>query len=258
MSTVLAERTGKILTVTIQRPEALNALNSEVLTGLSGVFAATTDAHELAAVIITGAGEKAFVAGADIREMVQSGTTGIGEYVDRGQKVMRLIEQYPVPVIAAVNGFALGGGMELALACDVILASTTAKFGQPEVNLGIIPGFGGTQRLLERCGIGAARKLVYSGEIIPALRARELGIVDEVYEPAELQGAARKLAETIALKGPLAVRMAKRVIRDAQDQLLTKGLRREVEGFIELFATADREEGMRAFVEKRNPVFTGR
>jgi enoyl-CoA hydratase len=249
---------GVVQIVTINRPEARNALNGEVLATLTKIFDPKTLPSGVAATILMGAGDKAFVAGADIREMVQAGGAGIKEYVAAGQRVMRLIEEYPVPVIASVQGFALGGGMELALACDLIVASSAAQFGQPEVNLGIIPGFGGTQRLLERCGIGATRKLVYTGQIISAAEALRLGAVDEVVAPEELQAATKKLAELIATKGPLAVRMAKRVIRGAHQELLNTGLKREVEGFVELFGTADREEGMRAFTEKRPAKFTGR
>ena len=162
------------------------------------------------------------------------------------------------PVIAAVNGFALGGGLELALACDIILASTRAKFGQPEVNLGIIPGFGGTQRLVQRCGIGAARRLIFTGDLIDVEEALRIGLVDVAYEPELLIEQAHRMAENIKSKGPLAVKSAKKLLRQSQQERLLSGLQLEVEAFLELFGTSDREEGMSAFLQKRQPEFTNR
>jgi enoyl-CoA hydratase len=163
-----------------------------------------------------------------------------------------------VPVIGAINGYALGGGLELALACDILIASENAKLGQPEINLGIIPGFGGTQRLIQRCGIGAARRLVLTGDMIDATEALRIGLVDQVVTAAELMSVARAMAGRIATKAPLAVKEAKRVIRESQESLLLSGLRLEVESFLKLFQTRDREEGMDAFKQKRSPTFTGR
>jgi enoyl-CoA hydratase len=171
---------------------------------------------------------------------------------------MRAIETLDVPVIAAVNGFALGGGLELALACDLIVCAESAKLGQPEVNLGIIPGFGGTQRLIQRCGIGTARRLCYTGDLISADEARVVGIADRVVPDALFWDEVKKMATTIASKAPLAVKGAKKVINQAQESLLLSGLRLEVEEFLKLFQSADREEGMDAFVEKRAAKFTGR
>ncbi|MCB0333269.1 MAG: enoyl-CoA hydratase/isomerase family protein [Bdellovibrionales bacterium] len=250
-------REGSLLRVEINRPKSLNALNREVLESLRTTFEELKGDTSLRAVIITGAGEKAFVAGADIQSMSDLDEAGIRSYVELGQQVMRSIEQCHVPVIAAVNGFALGGGLELALSCDIILASSKAKLGQPEVNLGIIPGFGGTQRLIYRCGVGTARRLCYTGDILSAEEGARLGIVDQVFEPEALLEQAHAMAQTIASKGPLAVWGAKEVIREAQDGLLCEGLSKEVEKFLELFQSADRKEGMAAFLEKRTPDFTG-
>ena len=170
---------------------------------------------------------------------------------------MRAIETARMPVIAAVGGFCLGGGMELALACDIIVASERAKFGQPEVNLGIIPGFGGTQRLIHRAGLGTARRLCLTGDMIAANEAMTLGLIDKLVAPEELSEVVRKMATTVTEKGPLAVAKAKEVIRLSQDENLTAGLSMEVAAFCELFSTADRKEGMGAFLEKRRASFTG-
>ena len=198
------------------------------------------------------------MAGADVPGMAQLGPRAIADYAELGQRAFRVIETARVPVIAAIKGFALGGGLELALACDMIVASSSAKVGQPEVNLGIIPGFGGTQRLIERCGIGTAKRLVLTGEIITAEEALRLCVVDKVVEPAELLTAARAWGELIASKAPMAVSAGKRVIRQAQEQALLAGLQREVESFLQLFGSADREEGMSAFMQKRPAVFKGK
>lgn len=250
---------GTLATFTVNRPQSLNALNPDVLQSLILAFEKLKKtAPDTRVVVITGEGKKAFVAGADIQSMSQLGPRAIADYVELGQRCMRTIELSPVVVVAAMNGYALGGGLELALACDLIVASTAARVGQPEVNLGIIPGFGGTQRLIERCGIGAARRLVLTGEILDAQEALRLGIVDKVCAPEELESVVRDLAATVAAKGPLAVARGKEVLRRSRDAILQAGLRTEVEAFLELFATADREEGMTAFLHKREPKFSGR
>jgi enoyl-CoA hydratase len=243
--------------VTINRPQSLNALNADVLTSIILTAEKISKLPEVKSVIITGEGEKAFVAGADIASMSQLGPRAIADYVELGQRAMRALELLPVPVIAAVNGFALGGGLELALSCDLIAASSSAKVGQPEVNLGIIPGFGGTQRLIQRAGLGTARRLVITGELISAEEALRLGIVDYVHAPADLLSKARELCGVIAKKGPLAVRGAKKILRASQEAVLLSGLRLEVEEFLRLFASADREEGMEAFLKKREAAFRG-
>jgi enoyl-CoA hydratase len=257
-STILVEQEGPLATITINRQESLNALNPDVLQGLIIELGRLASNPELRVVIITGRGPKAFVAGADIRSMSQLGPRPLADYVELGQRAMRMIETFPVPVLAAVNGFALGGGLELALACDIIVCGESAKVGQPEVNLGIIPGFGGTQRLIQRCGIGAARRLCYTGDLVGANEALALGIADKVFPDAQLMEEVVKMATTIASKAPLAVKGAKRVINQAHESLLLSGLRLEVEEFNRLFATADREEGMVAFLQKREAKFAGR
>jgi enoyl-CoA hydratase len=255
---VLSSRSGAVHTVTINRPESLNALNPDVLQSLLNEFQGIARDASVRVVVIRGSGPKAFVAGADIRSMSQLGPRAIADYVELGQRATRAIESCAVPVIAAVHGFALGGGLELALACDIIFCGRAAKLGQPEVNLGIIPGFGGTQRLIHRCGIGQARRLCYSGELISADEAHTLGIADKVVADEAFDEQLSQLAELIASKAPLAVQGAKRVINRSQDTALLSGLRLEVEEFLRLFATADREEGMDAFMQKRKPSFTGR
>lgn len=254
--TVKVTQDGAIVELVINRPKSLNALNADVLQGIVLALNKVAKNSEARVLIITGAGEKAFVAGADIHGMSQLGPRPIADYVELGQRAMRAIETLNIPVIAAVNGYALGGGLELALACDIIVASKQAKLGQPEVNLGIIPGFGGTQRLIHRCGLGTARRLVFTGELIAAEEAQRLGLVDMLCEPAEVMTSARSMAQLIASKAPLAVQGAKKVMRSSQDHSLVAGLRTEVDMFLELFATVDREEGMQAFMQKREPRFT--
>lgn len=244
--------------IVINRPQNLNALNPDVLQGLILALDKLVRRGDVRTLIITGEGEKSFVAGADIAGMSQLGPRAIADYVELGQRAMRAIEKAPFPVIAAINGYALGGGLELALACDLIIAVENAKLGQPEVNLGIIPGFGGTQRLIQRCGIGVARRLCYTGEMLEASEAHKLGIVDMLCASAGLSETCNKVAKSIEEKAPLAVQRVKDVIRQSQETLLLSGLRLEVEGFLDLFNTADREEGMNAFMQKRPAKFIGR
>ncbi|RMG44330.1 MAG: crotonase [Candidatus Dadabacteria bacterium] len=244
--------------IVINRPKALNALNVDVLQGLILALEKVQKQESLRVITITGAGTKAFVAGADIAWMADLGPRAIADYVELGQRAMRAIERARVPVVAVVNGYALGGGLELAMACDVIIASDKAKLGQPEVKLGIIPGFGGTQRLVQRTGIGTARRLIYSGEMIEAEEALRLGLVDKVVSAEELQEGATAFCNEIINKAPLAVQQAKRLLRESSEQFLLSGLQREVETFLDLFQTADREEGMQAFMEKREAKFTGK
>ncbi len=249
---------GDIAELIVNRPDNLNALNIDVLSSIILTFDKLKKEYSIKAVVITGAGEKAFVAGADIPLLQQLGKRAAADYIELGQRAMRAIETAPFPVLAAVNGYALGGGLELALACDIILASQSAKFGAPEVNLGIIPGFGGTQRLIHRCGIGAARRLVLTGDIIDAAEAKSIGLADVVAAEGSLQETAWKMAQTIASKGPIAVREAKGLLRRSQEQILLSGLQQEVEAFLRTFETVDREEGMLAFMQKRKAKFTGR
>ncbi len=250
------EKKDSTLIVTINRERALNALNKELIAEMQQLFSYHWTDDSITAVIITGAG-KAFVAGADITELadldVRSGT----QTSANGLYLMKTIQNFPKPVIAAVNGFALGGGCELALACDIRLASEKAKFGQPEVNLGIIPGYGGTQRLSRLVGRGKAIQLICTGEMINAAEAYRIGLVEEIYPPEELMDKAMEMARTIAAKGPLAVVMAKECINRGLDVNLTAGCDLEKANFGSICGTGDKNEGMEAFLEKRAAKFTG-
>jgi enoyl-CoA hydratase len=254
---VLIERVEAVVTITINRPDKLNALSQGLLVELTRTFAALfSDAPR--AIILTGSGPKAFSAGADIEEMGRMSTAEAKARADTGQALCNAIESFPCPVIAAVSGFALGGGCELALACDFIYASERARFGQPEVNLGVIPGFGGTQRLARRVGIGRARELVYSGAIIDATKALAIGLVNEVVPPDDLLPRVRAVAEVIAQKAPLAVAQAKRVILRGVPGDMALANELEAQAFAFLFGTEDQKEGMKAFAEKRKADFRGR
>jgi len=255
---VLTERRGAVALVTINRPGALNALNAAVLDGLE---AACSDSALLAgavAVVVTGAGPKAFVAGADIAAMSQLDADGARAFAARGQAVFDKLAALPVPVIAAVNGFALGGGCELSLACDLVLAAPNAVFGQPEVKLGVVPGFGGTQRLVRRIGTMKAAELCFTGRNVKADEAVALGLALRVV-PAEqtVLDAALALAAQIGAMGPVAVRLCKQAVNAATDADLRAGLLLERDLFALCFTTADQKEGMAAFLEKRAATFTG-
>jgi len=255
---VRLELDGPFATVTVDRPKSLNALDTRTLQELEKAMAELSRREQLRGVIVTGAGEKAFVAGADIAAMNGMNADQARHFGALGQRVMDVIAALPVPVIAAVNGFALGGGCELALACDFIYASENARFGLPEVSLGILPGFGGTQRLSRLVGRARAKELIFTGDMIDAARAKEIGLVLDVVPLASLLGHARAALERIAKKGPLAVRRAKEAIDRGADLELADGLIIERQVFSDLFDSADRREGMKAFLEKRPPVFTGR
>ena len=247
-----------IATLTVNRPQALNALNGDTLQELQQAFGHLDGAAEVGAVILTGGGEKAFVAGADIAAMAPLDPVTAREFARQGHALMRTIETCPKPVIAAVNGYALGGGCELALACDMRLASDNARFGQPEVNLGIIPGFGGTQRLARLVGKGRAMELILSAAMIDATEAWRIGLVNRVLPRAELLPAARELAGTLLQKGPLAVRLAKEALHNGLEMDLGRACAYEADLFGFCFSTADQKEGMRAFLEKRPARFQGR
>jgi enoyl-CoA hydratase len=255
-SSLLIENDGVVATFTLNRPDKLNALNEALLGELRAAFDAVA-AKPPRAVIVTGAG-KAFCAGVDIGEMSGMSTAEAKRRADDGHALGARIESLSCPVIAAVNGFALGGGCELALACDFIYAADAAKFGQPEVNLGVIPGFGGTQRLTRRVGIGRARELVYTGEIITAEKALAIGLVNAVVPKDELAARVRAVADQIAAKGPLAVAQAKRAIQRGADADLPTANELEAQAFAMLFGSEDQKEGMKAFGEKRKPEFRGR
>ncbi|MFT7626323.1 MAG: enoyl-CoA hydratase [Myxococcota bacterium] len=253
---LLVERQGAVGRITVNRPKVLNALD---VTTLDELYAAVSELGDDAAVrgiILTGAG-KAFVAGADIAHLASLGPREAYAFATRGGKTLRKIETVEKPVIAAVNGFALGGGCELALACDMIIASDKAKFGQPEVNLGVIPGFGGTQRLSRLVGKNLARYMCFTGDLFNADWALRKGIAAEVVAHDELLGRCTAIVETIAKKGPLAVAGAKRVIQNGFDLGLDTALELEAMAFANLFATTDLKEGMGAFLEKRRADFKG-
>lgn len=253
--TVSYEREGAIGILTLNRPKALNALNRQLLIELRHQLEEIERDSTLRALIVTGAGPKSFVAGADIAEMKDMGPEEAVKFVHIGQNVMRTFEKLTIPVIAAVNGFALGGGCELALSCDIVLASENAKFGQPEVNLGVIPGFGGTQRLARKVGPMMAKYLILSAEIISAQEALRIGLVARVYPQPELLDQAKALANQIASKGPLAVKEAKSVIDHGLDHTLDEGLELEARAFVRGFSHGEQKEGMTAFIEKRPARF---
>ena len=255
---LLCEREDGLAVVTVNRPKALNALNSATLAELGDMARALAADDSVRVVILTGAGDKAFVAGADIAEMKAMSATEGRTFSELGHASMAAMEDAPQPWIAAVNGFALGGGCELAMACDMIYAAKTAKLGQPEVKLGVIPGFGGTQRLLRRVGIGKAKELVYTGEMIGADEALRIGLVDQVVDGAELMARARAAAGKIASMGPLAIRESKRLMQRGQSMSLTDACAAEALAFGALFDTKDQKEGMAAFIDKRQASFEGR
>ena len=251
MTNVLLEKKGHIAVATINRPKALNALNSEVLEDLNELVDMVNADEDIYALVLTGAGEKAFVAGADIGEM-STLTKAEGEaFGKKGNDVFRKLETMPIPTIAAINGFALGGGCELSLSCDIRICSDTAVFGQPETGLGITPGFGGTQRLARLVGPGMAKQLIYTAKNIKADEAYRIGLVNAVYPLEELMPAAEKLAETIAKNAPIAVRACKKAINDGLQVDMDKAIAIEEKLFGSCFQSADQIEGMSAFLEKR-------
>ncbi len=252
---ILYEEKGSSAIITINRPKALNALNLKTLEELGEWLAGIGTNDNIAVVILTGSGEKSFVAGADISHMQKLEVLEARSFAKRGHEVGRLLEAIPQPVIAAVNGFALGGGTELAIACDIRYASENAKFGQPEVNLGVIPGFGGTQRLPRLIGTGLANELIFSGNIIDAEEALRIGLVNKVFPLDELLPKSLELAETIASRGPLAVRLAKEVVNHGMEMDLTRACQYEAEMFCLCFSSSEQKEGMSAFLEKRAPKF---
>ncbi len=251
MTNVLLEKKGNIAVATINRPQALNALNSAVLTDLDELVNVVRADSDIRALVITGSGAKAFVAGADIGEM-STLTPAEGEaFGKHGNDVFRRIETLPIPTIAAVNGFALGGGCELSMACDIRICADTAVFGQPEVGLGITPGFGGTQRLARLVSPGMAKQLIYTARNIKADEAYRIGLVNAVYPAEELLPQAEKLANTIAANAPIAVRACKKAINEGLQVDMDAAVVIEEKLFGSCFKTADQIEGMGAFLEKR-------
>lgn len=254
---VLVEKTDRIATITINRPDKMNALNREVRLGLLGALDELREDAEARVAVLTGTGDKAFIAGADIAEF--KGTPPVNQYrAMQAGDIYSALERFPKPVLAMINGFCLGGGCELAMACDIRIAGEKAKLGQPETNLGIIPGGGGTQRLPRLVGQGMAMRLIYTGELIDAARALEIGLVDEVVPQGELESHTMELAGKIAAKSPASLQAAKESIRAAWQMPLDAGLRFEKAWFGLLFSTEDMEEGVSAFLEKRKPEFEGR
>ena len=252
---LLYERKDRIGMITVNRPERLNALNVRTIQELAAVLSEAAEDQGVRVLIVTGAGEKAFVAGADINELAQMTPVSGRETALRGQAVFHKLETLGKPSIAAINGFALGGGCELALACSIRLASRTAKLGQPEVKLGIIPGYGGTQRLARLCGKGVALELCLTGEMISAEEAQRIGLVNHVYEPAELLPAAAALAKKIAANGRFAVGLAMEAITRGAEMPQEEGMALEAALFGTCCATAEMREGTRAFLEKRAARF---
>ncbi|KAB0672093.1 enoyl-CoA hydratase/isomerase family protein [Oryzomonas sagensis] len=255
---LLIETVDNVATLTVNRSRSLNSLNSEVLGELECALYGLDLNADVRAVVLTGAGERAFVAGADIKEMSAMNAPEAHAFARKGQQVMLLVKRMKKPVIAAVNGYALGGGLELALACDFIYAATTARFGFPEVTLGIMPGFGGTQNLARLIGPNRANEMIFTGRMLDADQARAWGIVNEVFPPEELVAKARETARAIAQVSTLGAGSAKDAIANGLNMGREDGFRYEAALFGVLFATEDQREGMGAFVEKRRAVFTGK
>ena len=246
-----------IATVTINRPKALNALNAATLDDLAATLDAIDARDDVGAIVLTGAGSKAFVAGADISQMVGLSSREAEAFSKKGSDLFARIESSPLPVVAAVNGFALGGGCELMLACDFAIASSNARFGQPEVNLGLIAGFGGTQRLTRKVPYGIAMELLVTGRMIKADEALRIGLVNRVVEPDALMDTVLGVVREILSKGPVAVRLTRDLVRSALDTTLADGLTDETAGFGRVFESEDAREGMTAFLEKRRATFSG-
>ena len=254
---ILVETNDRISFLTINRPDKRNALNQPTRDEMLHALDSLERAPESGVLILTGAGDKAFIAGADINEF--EGRTALTQReAMKGLRIFTAIEEFPKPVIAMINGFCLGGGLEMALACDIRIASDTARLGQPEINLGIIPGGGGTQRLTRLVGEGKAMELILTGDAIDAAHAKEIGLVNEVVAAGDLRGRVVSLASRIAEKSPVALRMAKDAVKSAARMNLREGLERETDLFCLTFGSEDKAEGVRAFLEKRKADFKGR
>jgi enoyl-CoA hydratase len=257
MQTVLSELSGRVAILTINRPDKLNALNDQVRDELLAELARIEKDDAVGVVVITGAGEKSFIAGADISEF--AGRTPFDQrHAMRSPRIFDIMSTFPKPVIAMINGFCLGGGCELAMSCDIRVASDKARFGQPEINLGLIPGGGGTQRLPRLVGMGQAMRLNLSGELIPAAEAKEIGLADLVFPADELRAKTLELAAKIAAKSPLTLKVAKEAMRASERLPIEDGVSYERDLFCLCFSSKDKEEGVAAFLEKRPAVWTGR
>ncbi|MEN6388897.1 MAG: enoyl-CoA hydratase-related protein [Syntrophomonas sp.] len=255
---VLLDIQGRIATLTINRPKALNALNQDTLLDIKAAVEEVHNSAEVDVLIITGAGDKAFVAGADITAMVEMTAIEGRAFGQLGGEVTNLMETMPKPVIASINGFCLGGGCELAMACDFRICSHKSKFGQPEVGLGVTPGFGGTQRLPRLVGSGMAKQLLYTGDVIDAQEALRIGMVNQVVASEQLQEQVLKIAQRIVARGQLSVRFCKDAVNSGMQMDITRAMAFEADIFGLCFATSDQKEGMRAFMEKRKADFTGK
>jgi enoyl-CoA hydratase len=255
--TLLLERRDRVAIITINRPEKRNALNIQTREEGAALLEELRTDDSVGVVVFTGAGDKAFIAGADIAEFAGR-TAAMQREVMLGRSLFTAIDTFPKPIIAMINGYCLGGGCELALACDIRIASENASFGQPEINLGIIPGGGGTQRLTRLVGEGKAMELILTGDIIDARTAYNIGLVNDVVPADQLETKTMDLANRIAAKGPIALRLAKEAVKLASRSTLDEGLRREIDLFALCFATEDKDEGVKAFLEKRKPAFKGR
>ena len=247
---------GSAAIITFNRPAVLNAMNTETVQELGAAMSELEQNPQVRVIILTGAG-RAFIAGADISEISSKTPAQAREYSELGQRVMHLIQNLKQPVIAAVNGFALGGGTEVVLSCDISIASEQARFGLPEATLGVIPGWGGTQRAARLIGTAKAKELIFTGEIIDARRAFEIGLINRVVPHEQLMAVVMGLAQKIGECGPLALSVTKKVIAEGIEKSLAKACALETELFSSLFATKDQQEGMKAFLEKRKPQFTG-
>jgi enoyl-CoA hydratase len=255
---ILFEVSEGIATITINRPKALNALNSDVMAELNDASLKCKTDEAIKVVILTGSGEKSFVAGADISQMAELRPQQAMEFMEAGIETFRSFEVLPKPVIAAINGFALGGGVELAMSCDIRLASENARFGQPEILIGLIPGWGGTQRLARLVGMGRAKEYIMAGGQIDAKRAYEIGLVNQVYPLDQLMPEARKLAKKMEGLPGFALKMAKHAINFGYDVSMDTAMRLETQCCSQCFSTDDQKEGMKAFLEKRKPAFKGK
>jgi enoyl-CoA hydratase len=255
--TVLIDREGRVAILTINRPDKLNVLNEEVRVELLAALAEIETDDAIGAVVITGSGEKAFIAGADIGEF--AGRSPFDQrFAMRSPRIFDIMASFPKPVIAMINGFCLGGGCELSMSCDMRIASEKARFGQPEINLGLIPGGGGTQRLPRLVGMGQAMRMILSGDMIPAAEAKEIGLVDLVFAPEELRARTLELAQKIAGKSPLTLKVAKEALRASEKLAIEDGITYERDLFCLCFSSKDKEEGVAAFLEKRPAAWTGK
>jgi enoyl-CoA hydratase len=255
--TLLVEREGRVAILTLNRPEKLNALNDQVRTDMLEVLGQIEGDDSVGVVVITGAGEKSFIAGADIGEF--AGRTPFDQrHAMRSPRIFDVMASFPKPVIAMINGFCLGGGCELALSCDLRIASEKARFGQPEINLGLIPGGGGTQRLPRLVGLGNALRLILTGDMIGAAEAKEIGLVEMVVPHEELRAKTLELANKMASKSPLTLKVAKEAVRASQRLAIEEGILYERDLFCLCFSSADKEEGVKAFLEKRPAEWQGR